>query len=116
MTGPRQAPLLIVSGTGTAIGKTTVAMCLITAWAQAGRVVAGLKPIETGGDADVAALGRVSTFHVTRFTSPYLLNDAVSPHLAARRERRHIDLQHVARWVSEIRAQVEGVVLELPGG
>jgi len=130
------APLVIVTGTGTGIGKTVVARSLVAAWGRRGLSVAGVKPIESGvplGSAspspalsssnhaaipatDVASLGQVSTFHVTRFTSPYLLAPPVSPHLAARLEGREIDLTLVRDWVAPIRSAADAVVLELPGG
>jgi dethiobiotin synthetase len=115
-------PLLLVTGTGTGIGKTVVATGLVSAWARTGRSVAGLKPIESGVPStgpvagDVHDLGQVSTFHVTRFPPPYLLVDPVSPHLAARREGRTIDPKVVVDWVAPIRAAAEATVLELPGG
>jgi len=116
------APLLLVTGTGTEIGKTVVSTGLVRAWARRGIAVAGVKPIESGQDpsgrlgGDVLALGQVSTFHVTRFTPPYLLADPVSPHLAARGEGRTIDLAVVAEWLRPIRTAADAVVLELPGG
>jgi dethiobiotin synthetase len=87
----------------------------VKAWGEQ-KATAGLKPVETGGTSDVLELGRASTFHVTRFTSPYLLTDPVSPHLAARREGRTIELPVIGAWVDRIRSQAEAVVLELAGG
>ncbi len=111
------APLVVVGGTGTGIGKTTIACALVRAWSQRGQQVAGVKPVETGGDwADARALGHVSTFHVTRFTPPYLLTDAVSPHLAARREGVQLSLSKIVAWTNAIRERASGVVLELAGG
>jgi len=116
------APLLLVTGTGTEIGKTVASTGLVAAWAARGLRVAGVKPIESGQNpsgelgGDVRDLGRVSTFHVTRFTPPYLLADPVSPHLAARREGRTIDPELVVRWLQPIRHAADAVVLELPGG
>jgi dethiobiotin synthetase len=115
-------PLVVVTGTGTEIGKTVVASGLIAAWAGRGRAIAGIKPIESGvapGEApssDVGALDRASTFHVTHAPPPYMFRDPVSPHLAARREGREIDPGVVVAWVNEVRRQADGVVLELPGG
>jgi dethiobiotin synthetase len=115
MTAPTPCPLLVVSGTGTHIGKTYVAASLV---ASAGRLarVAGVKPIESGGAGDGEELGRVSTFHVTRFPPPYLLKEAVSPHLAARRAGIVISLDVVVDWTARVRAQADAVLLELPGG
>jgi dethiobiotin synthetase len=58
----------------------------------------------------------VSTFHVTRFTSPYLFEHPVSPHLAARRAGRTIDLGEVVAHVDAVRREAEAVLVELPGG
>ena len=116
------SPLVVVTGTGTEIGKTVAACSLVAAWGRRGLAIAGVKPIESGQDpsgdpgGDVRELGQVSTFHVTRFTPPYLLMDAVSPHLAARREGRVIDPAVVVAWLAPIRDAADGVVLELPGG
>jgi dethiobiotin synthetase len=49
-------PVLFVTGTDTAVGKTRVACALIAAWRRGGRRVAALKPIETGCDGSENAL------------------------------------------------------------
>lgn len=40
--------LLVVAGTDTEIGKTTVGCCLLAAWRDQGRDVLGIKPVESG--------------------------------------------------------------------
>jgi dethiobiotin synthetase len=121
------APLLVVSGTGTGIGKTHVASALLRAWAavlaregMARPLVAGLKPVESGVAAgvtsDAAILEQASTFHVKRFSPPYMLARAVSPHLAAADEGRQIELQPILRYVRDVQAEANAVVVELPGG
>lgn len=109
------SPLVVVTGTGTEIGKTHVAATLATAWGRRARIVA-VKPIESGGTADGALLGQVSTFHVTRRRPPYIYATPVSPHLAARREDRPVDLDVVVDWVAAWRAEAQGVLVELAGG
>ncbi len=42
------APLLVVTGTGTGIGKTVIAAGLVATWGRRGFRVAGVKPIESG--------------------------------------------------------------------
>ena len=129
------APLILVAGTGTGIGKTHVSAALLLAWARAlaarGVVepkLAGLKPVETGvtpgdsplalgADGDGATLERLSTFHVKRFPAPYMLARAVSPHLAARDEGRLIERRVISSYVAEVReAATDGVLAELAGG
>ncbi len=121
-------PLLVVTGTGTEIGKTHVAGALLQTWArvlrQAGHAeprVLGLKPVESGvvGDLgpDAALLEQLSTFHVKRSPPPYLLARAVSPHLAAREEGRVVELPRICAYVEEARAgDLHGLVVELAGG
>ena len=121
-------PLLVVSGTGTEIGKTHVAGALLQTWARALRragheepQVLGLKPVESGvvGELgpDGALLEQLSTFHVKRFPPPYLLARAVSPHLAAREEGRVVELPRICAYVEDARAaELHGLVVELAGG
>ncbi|AKU96773.1 Dethiobiotin synthetase [Labilithrix luteola] len=124
-----RAPLVVVSGTGTEIGKTHLSASLLGAWRRhlerlghPHALLAGLKPIESGvpegaaEGADGEILGRLSTFHVKRYRSPYLLVRPVSPHLAARAEGLTLEPEVVLRWVEEIRVQVDGALVELPGG
>ena len=122
------APLVVVTGTGTGIGKTHVSGALVLAWSHqlvaAGFTdakVAGLKPVESGvsagqGGADGSTLERLSTFHVKQFPPPYLLARPVSPHLAARDEGTTVELSVLRRYVAEIRDGADAVVVELPGG
>ena len=111
-------PLLLVTGTGTEIGKTFAATALTRAWAATGRRVAGVKPVESGvvGEpADVAALARASSA-ASPSPPPYLFAPPISPHLAARAEGRAISLVTIRDWVEAARATVEGLLVELPGG
>jgi dethiobiotin synthetase len=109
--------LVVVTGTGTSIGKTHFAEALILGWRRTARVV-GLKPIESGvvagADSDGERLRAVSSFHVKRFG--YALTAPMSPHLAARQENIEIRMDAIARRVEEIRQEAGGVVVELPGG
>jgi dethiobiotin synthetase len=121
------APLLVVSGTGTGIGKTHASAALLRAWARLLEArgverpqVAGLKPVESGVSegtkTDAATLEQASTFHVKRFPPPYMLTRAVSPHLAAADEGRTIELGVIQAYVADVREVVDGVAVELPGG
>lgn len=121
------ARLLVVSGTGTGIGKTHATAALLGAWAgvlaELGveqPLVAGLKPVESGATpgspSDARTLEQASTFHVKRFPPPYMLARPVSPHLAAEAEGRTIALEPIADYVDGIRKLTHGVAVELPGG
>ncbi len=113
------APLLLVTGTGTGIGKTHIGEALLLAWGRTARVV-GYKPIEsgvaTGEGADARRLRVASSFHVKHRVPTFAFQAPLSPHLAARREGRSIDLAAVVDAVRALRASCDGVLVELPGG
>ncbi|MBK7396829.1 MAG: dethiobiotin synthase [Myxococcales bacterium] len=82
---------LVLVGTGTGVGKTTLACALLSAATEPG--LTSWKPIETGGTDDADALRRAGTRHHPTVVS---LRTPVSPHLAARLEGRRIDPRQVA--------------------
>jgi dethiobiotin synthetase len=110
--------LVVVTGTGTEIGKTHAAEALLEALGRRGLRVAGLKPIESGVapgvDTDAARLDRASTFHVKPFG--YALTEPVSPHLAARSERTTIEPEVLLPAIEGVRLEADVALVELPGG
>jgi dethiobiotin synthetase len=110
--------LVIVTGTGTGIGKTHFAEALLRALQAHGTKVAGIKPIESGVEdpsaTDAARLARASTFHVKRFG--YAFEEGVSPHLAARRSGETIDTAKLRDEIAAACRQVDLLLVELPGG
>ena len=110
--------LVVLSGTGTGIGKTHVGEALLLAWAAAGVPAAGIKPVESGVDgtspSDAERLAAASTFHVE--LSRYALRAPIAPHLAAEREGIVLDPDRVRGSVEHACARGALVLLELPGG
>jgi dethiobiotin synthetase len=112
--------LIVVTGTGTGIGKTHFAEALLLAWREAGQRVVGLKPVESGvapgaeGDSDAARLGRASSFHVKQ--SAYVFAEPISPHLAARRNAVTLQPELLEEPILAARDEADVVVAELPGG
>jgi dethiobiotin synthetase len=111
--------VVVVTGTGTEIGKTHIAAALVR-HAAVGRRVAGVKPVESGvsrgSPTDADALAAASTFHVKQSAAPYRFADPVSPHLAARRAGVTIDPARLRALIDEAATQVDLLVVELPGG
>ncbi|MBV9794707.1 MAG: ATP-dependent dethiobiotin synthetase BioD [Actinobacteria bacterium] len=111
--------LLIVSGTGTDVGKT-VATAAVAALAHArGRRVAVVKPVQTGerpgapGDlAAVAALTGLDDLHeLARYPDP------LSPEAAARTAGRPpLDLRRAADHIAALAADRDLVIVEGAGG
>jgi dethiobiotin synthetase len=111
--------LLLVCGTGTGIGKTHFSAALLRR-ASRDANVAGFKPIESGCGlwdpaSDHAQLAAASSFHV-KHAPEYCLAEAVSPHLAARNENRHIELPLVIERVTKLADAHQLLLVELAGG
>lgn len=105
---------VVVAATGTEAGKTHVACALVAELAARTRVLA-LKPVESGGDADARALSAACEID----TPPlYGLAEPISPHLAAQREGRAIDVARVVAWVEEREHTLASdiTVIETAGG
>jgi dethiobiotin synthetase len=116
-------------GTGTGVGKTWLACELVRALRARGHRPLGLKPIESGvtdpNATDGALLAR-STFdqreraNALELSAPYRFPDPISPHLAARRVGRDINVDAALNYVREqeaARASAFDVcVIETAGG
>lgn len=110
--------LVVVSGTGTNIGKTHLSEALLRALRGNFRRVTGLKPVETGLDqaslSDGERLERASSFHVQQ--SGYLFAPPLSPHLAAREAGQTIELDTIRSMIERIQAEADVTLVELAGG
>lgn len=126
--------VLVVTGTGTAVGKTVVSAAVASLAVERGARVAYVKPAQTGvadpgptepsradtvaaepSDADVvrrlAGLDPVDTYELARYPDP------LSPAAAARRcGRAPVDLVAVAERVRELAADYRLVLVEGAGG
>lgn len=119
-SSPAQPFRIAVLGTDTNVGKTTLTVALTRALVARlpGCSVQALKPVETGGVSDAAALGAVSSpahppDHAYQFPDP------VSPHLAARRVGGAVTAQGVLDWIAAREAaapQPAVTLIETAGG
>ena len=113
------ARVVVVSGTGTGVGKTHLSEALLRAVGRRGLRVAGLKPIESGlaeaNASDADRLDHASTFHVQQLPG-YYFGEAISPHLAAREAGERIDLDRIVTAVRGVVRDVDLALVELPGG
>lgn len=112
---------VFVTATGTDIGKTFVVAGLIHRLRREGRHVRALKPVVSGFDERFAsrsdpgillqALGRPVDHHEIARISPWRYAAALSPHLAALRERRLLDFDALVRFSRDAASDNSGVVL-----
>jgi dethiobiotin synthetase len=114
-----------VTGTDTEIGKSLCSAALLHAFAAQGKRVAGMKPIAAGanwaGDHwhndDVALISAASNVSIApELVCPYLLHEAVAPHIAAAGEGVHLDLAHIGTCLGKIRQQTDVTIVEGVGG
>ncbi|MER5576853.1 dethiobiotin synthase [Streptomyces massasporeus] len=112
-------PVLVITGTGTEVGKTVVTAAVAAAAVAAGRSVAVLKAAQTGvgpdepGDAaEVARLaGPVTTAELARFPEP------LAPATAARRAgRTPVHPHEVAEAAAKLATEHDLVLVEGAGG
>ncbi len=114
-----------VTGTDTNVGKTLVACALVQALAQRGARVAGMKPVAAGAimnagvwrNDDVEQLAAAANVAAEiGQICPYVLEQAVAPHIAAERSGVVLQLPVMLRAYQSLRARCDAVVVEGVGG
>jgi dethiobiotin synthetase len=115
----RVPPLLVVSGTGTEVGKTVVTAAVAALAVARGERVAVVKPAQTGeppgSTGDLEVIRRLSG--VTRTVELARFPDPLSPEAAARTAGQPpLDLAEVAVVVKQLAASVDLVLVEGAGG
>src|SRR4029079_10018893 len=96
---------VVIAATGTGVGKTFIACRLVRALRQrlGGSAVLAVKPVESGGHEDAAALDAGATVCATPHPL-FELADPVSPHLAARRAGVEISIPDIQKWLERSEA------------
>jgi dethiobiotin synthetase len=117
---------ILITGTDTGVGKTTVGCGVAAALGERGLAVGVLKPAETGciarpdggrHAADAAALRLFSASSVDVDTiCPYALRDPVAPLVAAEREGVTIDVTRIAACYEHIALAHDITLVEGAGG
>lgn len=113
--------IILITGTDTEIGKTTVTALLAAFVSQAGVRVRALKPIETGclgrGARDSLLLAQVLDEDVPNYPGlNYRFQDPVSPLVAARGEGTVIDRHLLLQAIRDQAARVDILLVEGIGG
>lgn len=123
---PRSTIGCFVTGTDTGVGKTLASCGLLHALARHHARVVGMKAVAAGAEPDgqggwanedTLALRAASTLAVpAELDNPVLLPDPMSPHIAARRAGRSIEIAHIVDSYQRLAAQADAVVVEGAGG
>ena len=113
-----------ISGIDTSVGKTAATGAIAKALAQAGKRVVTQKMIQTGCEQvseDIEEHRRIQGIPFTEedregWTCPYIFSYPCSPHMAAAKDGRTIDLQVITQATERLRERYEYVLLEGAGG
>ncbi|MBL9173562.1 MAG: dethiobiotin synthase [Verrucomicrobiales bacterium] len=109
--------IIFVSGNDTGVGKTVLSVLLIRHLRRTGRRAVALKPFCSGGREDAEALFRAQAGEVDlERINPWHFRAPLSPAVAARRERRRIELRSVMAHLRQESRGRETLVVEGAGG
>jgi dethiobiotin synthetase len=111
------APVVIVTGTDTGVGKT-VASCLVVRFLRASGVDAlAVKPFATGNYDDAERLRRAQDGRLTQDEiTPFFFLRPVAPWVAANESDDQVPWERVMAHLQAVRQRCEGLVIEGCGG
>ena len=117
---------LFFTGTGTDIGKTHILCAVIRAWRAGEKPLRVLKPVISGfnpsalNETDTIRLMRANGDALTgegvQAVSPWRFRAPLSPDLAARKERRDLELEAIVSWCLDRISRDMPTVIEGAGG
>jgi dethiobiotin synthetase len=111
------APLLYVTGTNTAVGKTTLACLLLRRARERNLRIAAMKPFCSGGRDDAEKLHALQTAGLTLDeVNPFHFAEPVTPYIAARNENRVITLAQTIDSIQTIQTRHHPLLIEGAGG
>lgn len=111
---------LFITGTDTDVGKTMVSAAILVALRKLGKTTAALKPIAAGADATEAGLRNEDGVILQRYQSsdlsyqqinPVLLQQPLSPHIAAQLEQRRVTVRQLEGYCRGVMMQRFDVIL-----
>ena len=117
-----------ITGTDTEVGKTLIASALILKLQESGLKTVGYKPVAAGMhenngnwiNDDVENLLKVSQRVApelqTKDICQYILKQPAAPHLVAKNEGIHLDMQAMIDWYHALQNKFDSVVVEGAGG
>lgn len=110
---------IFITGTDTGVGKTHVTALILSELRRRGIRAAAFKPIACGmggrHDAEIYA-GLMEHEQPLDVINPIYLRDPLAPSVAARRERKRIDLRRIIRAYHQLADEYSVVLVEGAGG
>ncbi|HWN94402.1 MAG TPA: dethiobiotin synthase [Methylomirabilota bacterium] len=109
--------IIVITGTDTGVGKTVLTTLLASHLRAHGFSVAALKPICSGGRDDARVLrGALKNTLTLDEINPWHFRSPLAPMLAARREKRRIDLREVVTHLHTTAQRHQVTLVEGAGG
>ncbi len=109
--------ILFVAGTDTGVGKTMVAGALASALRLKGLGVGVMKPISCGGLEDARFLAACAGIEEPMdLINPIALIAPLSPNVAARLEKKKIDLSRIDKAAAALKRKYDTLIIEGCGG
>jgi dethiobiotin synthetase len=114
-----------VTGTDTDVGKTHVCLELVRTLVEQGRSVGVMKPIAAGAHLHDGVLVNSDALSLIEASgcgqnyeevNPYLFEEPISPHIAAKNAGVEIDLDVLVQQYQRIKSSYDSVVVEGAGG
>ncbi|MGR3177067.1 MAG: dethiobiotin synthase [Candidatus Anammoxibacter sp.] len=107
---------VFVTGTDTGIGKTVISSAIALGIRMEGIDCGVMKPVQCAGD-DASVLKKVShTDDSLELINPYYFSRPLSPHLAAKLEKRRISVERIVKSYDSLRKKHQFLVVEGAGG
>src|SRR3712207_3996685 len=117
---------VFITGTGTDVGKTFASALLVKKLKESGVNVGYYKAAMSGNDRDINGNLIPGDAHYVKSISgidqslesmcPYVYEQALSPHLAAKLEGNPVDLKEVKKCFDELKNQYDCLIVEGSGG
>ncbi len=114
-----------VTGTGTDIGKTLISCAILHTLSKHGVRASGMKPVASGvkningtkKNEDTHALMAYDTAAIPQeLVTPYLFQEPIAPHIAAKQEGILPDASHIMDCYRKIAQRTNAIVVEGVGG
>jgi len=114
-----------ITGTDTDVGKTTVALGLMSALQQKGLTVAAMKPVSAGcmqtpqglrNDDAVQLMQQASIDLPYDLVNPYAFEAPIAPHIAATDQNVQMNIDVIKQAYQQIANQADIVIVEGAGG
>lgn len=116
--------LIFITGIDTGVGKTYATGIIAKGLMDMGLKTITMKPIQTGCDnfsEDIIEHRKLSgseltSYDLNKITSPYIFKFPASPHLSAKLENKHIDINVIVKNIEILQNHFDYILIEGAGG